>query len=175
MRRLMILRHSKAERPEPGGGDQERTLNQRGRGDAGTIGAYMVRHGLIPDRVVVSTAVRTRETWQHAAGAFPADLAVVFEQRLYDAVPQTILDVIKRTPDEVHSLLVIAHNPGLHRTALMLIGAGDVDARQRLSEKLPTSGLVVIDFAVDDWGKLHRAGGRLDRFVTPRSVAEATD
>ena len=175
MRRLMILRHAKAERPEPGGRDHERTLNRRGREDAGTIGAYMVRHGLIPDRVVVSTAVRTRETWEHAAGAFPAGLAVAFEKRLYDAVPHTILDVIKRTPADVHGLLVIAHNPGLHSTAVLLVGAGDIDARQRLSEKLPTLGLVVIDFAVDDWDKLHRHGGRLDRFVTPRSLAAATD
>ena len=175
MRRLMILRHSKAERPQPGGRDHERTLNGRGREDAGTIGTYMARHGLVPDRVAVSTAVRTRETWQHAAGAFHTDVAVAFEQRLYDAVPHTILDVIKRTSADVHSLLVIAHNPGLHSTAVLLVGAGDTDARQRLSEKLPTSGLVVIDFAVDDWDGLHRHGGRLDRFVTPRSIAAATD
>jgi len=33
--------------------------------------------------------------------------------------------------------------------ALMLIASGDVEARERLREKLPTSGLVIIDFAFD--------------------------
>jgi len=175
MRRLMILRHAKAERPEPGGRDHDRTLIRRGREDARRVGDYMVRHGLVPDRAVVSPAIRTRETWEQARSAFPAPAVVAFEERLYEAAPHVILEVIKSAPADVHGLLLIAHNPGLHRTAVLLVGTGDIDARQRLSEKLPTAGLVVIDFAVDDWSKLHWHGGRLDRFVTPRSLAAATD
>jgi phosphohistidine phosphatase len=175
MRRLLILRHAKAERPEPGKRDHDRTLNRRGREDARMVGDYMVRHGLVPDRAVVSPAARTRETWEHAGAAFRAPAAVAFDERLYDAAPPVILDVVRGAPADAHALLLIAHNPGLHRTAVLLVGTGDIDTRQRLSEKLPTAGLVVIDFAVDDWNKLHWHGGRLDRFVTPRSLAAATD
>ena len=56
-----------------------------------------------------------------------------------------------------------------------LIAAGDVEARERLNEGLPTSGLAVIDFAGDDWDKLHPRSGRLERFVTPRLLKAATD
>ena len=63
--------------------------------------------------------------------------------------------VIKDAPAAAHTLLVVGHNPGLHELALLLIASGDVEARERLREKLPTSGLVVIDFAFDEWGKLH--------------------
>jgi phosphohistidine phosphatase len=63
----------------------------------------------------------------------------------------------------------------LHEAARLLIAAGDVEARERLSEGLPTSGLAVIEFTGSDWRKLHSHGGRLDRFVTPRSLAAATD
>ena len=69
---------------------------------------------------------------------------------------------------------MIGHNPGLHETALRLIASGNVETRERLSEGLPTSGLAVIDFAAASWSKLHPQGGRLDRFITPRSLA-ATD
>ena len=175
MRRLMILRHAKAERFAAGGRDHDRALNERGREDARKIGDYMARHGLVPDRVVVSPAIRTRETWEHAALSFPTTVDVAFEQRLYDASPQAILDVIRGASADVHGLLLVAHNPGLHRTAVLLVGTGDIDARQRLAEKLPTAGLVVIDFAADDWSKLHGNGGRLDRYITPRSLAAATD
>jgi phosphohistidine phosphatase len=60
------------------------------------------------------------------------------------------------------TLLVIGHNPGLHDLARMLIASGDVEARERLNEGLPTAGR-----------KLHVHGGRLERFVTPRSLAAA--
>jgi phosphohistidine phosphatase len=68
--RLMLLRHAKAEKAEPGARDQTRRLNDRGRSDSETIGAYLARHDLVPDLVVVSTAQRTRETWEHVAQAF---------------------------------------------------------------------------------------------------------
>jgi phosphohistidine phosphatase len=55
----------------------------------------------------------------------------------------------------------------------MLIASGDVEARERLREKLPTSGLVIVDFAFDDWSRLHPHSGRLERFVTPKSLAGA--
>jgi phosphohistidine phosphatase len=63
----------------------------------------------------------------------------------------------------------------LHDLALQLIASGDVEARERLSENLPTCGLVIIDFPFDDWSRLHVNAGRLERFVSPRLVAEATD
>jgi phosphohistidine phosphatase len=73
-------------------------------------------------------------------------------------------------PAAAHSVLVIGHNPGLHEVALMLIASGGVEAREQLAEKLPTSGLVIIDFAVDAWSGLHPHSGRLERLVTPKSL-----
>jgi phosphohistidine phosphatase len=80
-----------------------------------------------------------------------------------------------RETDASTALLLVGHNPGLHDLANTLIGSGDVEARESLNEKLPTSGLVVIDFAFDDWSKLHEHAGRLERFVTPRVISGASD
>lgn len=174
MRRLLLFRHSKAERSAPGQEDMSRALMERGRKDAGRIGAYMASHTLRPDRVLVSPSARTQETWKYAAAAFKPAPGATTEEKLYDASPHTIFGVIKEAPASVHTLLAVGHNPGLHELALMLIASGDVDARERLREKLPTSGLVIIDFAFDDWSKLHPQSGRLERFVTPRSLDAAT-
>jgi len=170
MRRLLLFRHSKADRAEPGEADRQRPLNDRGRKDAGRIGGYMASHALTPDRVVVSPSLRTQETWKYAAVAFHPVPAAQSVERLYDATPHAIIDVIKDTPQTVHSLLVVGHNPGLQEAALMLIASGDVDTREQLREKLPTSGLVIIDFAIDDWSKLHPRSGRLARLITPKSL-----
>jgi phosphohistidine phosphatase len=175
MRRLLLFRHAKAERSEPGMEDRARALVERGRRDAARIGAYMATHALVPDRVLVSPAKRSQETWKYTAGAFRPAPAAKMVERLYDATPHMIFAVIKDAPASAHTLLVVGHNPGLQELALMLIASGDIDARERLREKLPTSGLVIIDFAFDDWGKLHPQSGRLERFVTPRSLDAAAN
>jgi len=173
--RLLIFRHAKAEKGAPGTLDRDRPLNPRGRKDAPRMGAYMARHALVPACVLVSPALRTRETWDGLASAFPASIPVTFEDRLYESVPESILAVLRETDPSAATLLVVGHNPGLHETARLLIASGDVEARERLNEGLPTSGLVVIDFPGTDWEILHPRSGRLDRFVTPRSLKAATD
>ncbi len=174
MRRLLLFRHAKAEPSKPGEEDRARALIERGRKDAGRIGAYMASHGLKPERVLVSPARRTQETWKHVAAALKPAPAATMVEKLYDATPHAILAAIKEAPASAHTLMVIGHNPGLQELAVMLIASGDIDAREALREKLPTSGLAIVDFAFDDWGRVHPQSGRLERFVSPRSL-EAAD
>jgi phosphohistidine phosphatase len=173
MLRLMLLRHAKTEKAAPGQRDHPRRLNSRGHKDAPLIGAYIARHELMPDLVLVSGATRTRETWDLVAPELSASPRVTYDERLYDAGPDAILTVVKETPPDVRTLMLVGHNPGLHDLARLLIASGDVEARERLNEGLPTSGLAVIDFPGKTWRKLHPHGGRLERFVSPRSLAAA--
>ena len=174
MRRLMLLRHAKTERPGPGQRDRDRALTKRGRDDAPAIGAYMAHHGLVPDLTLVSPAKRTQQTWELVAEAFAKPPRVVNEDRIYNASAEALIEVISESRG-AHSLLVVGHNPSLHDVATQLVASGDAAARQRLAEKLPTSGLVVIDLAFDDWSRLARHAGRLECYVTPRLIGGATD
>jgi phosphohistidine phosphatase len=175
MRRLLLLRHAKSSWSEPGASDHERPLNRRGQEAAPRIGAYLARHKLIPDHVLVSTARRTRETWALVAAEAPAAPPATFTERIYDATPRALLEVFRQADPTAASLLVVGHNPGLQEVATALIASGDLEDRERLREKLPTGGLVVIDFAIADWTKLHTRSGRLERFVVPRMLEAATD
>jgi phosphohistidine phosphatase len=174
MRRLMLLRHAKTERAAPSERDYDRKLMKRGRADAPAIGAYMAHHGLGPDLALVSPAVRAQETWTLVAAAFGKTPRMVTDDRLYPGSPEKLLDVIAE-PRKARRLLVVGHNPSLHEFALQLIASGDVKARDQLREKLPTSGLVVIDLPIDDWPLAHPHAARLERFVTPRLIAAATE
>lgn len=171
MRRLLLFRHAKATRSGRGIEDRARALADRGRKDSATMGAYLAADALVPDRVLVSPAVRTQETWKFTAPEFRTVIDFHTAEQLYDATPEAIMAVIKQTPAFVHSLLVIAHNPGLHELALMLVGSGNAKTRGRLKEKLPTAGLVVIDFTFDDWRELRPESGRLERYVTPKLLS----
>jgi phosphohistidine phosphatase len=173
--RLMLFRHAKSEKSEPGMSDRERTLNARGRIDASKLGAYMAHHALRPDRAMVSDSRRTRETWERLGKAWTVPPPASFESDLYNARPDAILDLLHEDPAAPNALLIVAHNPGLHELGKLLIASGDVDARERLNEGLPTCGLLVIDFVGNDWRALHPSSGRLERFITPRLLRSVAD
>ena len=174
MRRLMLLRHAKTERAGPGERDRDRALTKRGRADAPVIGAYMAKHGLVPDLALVSPAKRAQETWTLLVEAFAKAPKVTNEERIYNADAEKLMALVgEKRP--ARSMLVVGHNPGLHDLAIALIASGAVEARERVAEKLPTAGLIVIDLAFNDWSMLHPQSGRLERFITPRLIAAATD
>jgi phosphohistidine phosphatase len=174
MRRLLLLRHAKTERAEAGERDRDRKLTKRGRNDAPVIGTFMAKHGLVPDLALVSPAVRAQETWALLAPYFKKTQPLVTEDRIYNAGTAQLFELVAETRP-AKTLLLVGHNPGFHELAVHLVAAGDVDLREQLKEALPTSGLVVIDLPIDDWSLLHPRAGRLERFVTPRLLAEVTE
>ena len=173
--RLMLLRHAKSDWSRPGLSDHDRTLNARGRDAASKVGTYMASHDLVPDLIVASTATRVRETLDLALAAFETAPKVKREARVYEAEPEMLMEIVQDTPRAVGTLLLVGHNPGLAELAFLLVATGKTEARQRLAEKFPTGALAVIDFALDDWRKIHPQSGRLDRFVVPRTLKGETD
>lgn len=176
MRRLMLLRHAKTETDAPSGRDIDRRLDDRGRSDAADIGAWLAREATRPDQVLVSTAVRARQTWDIVETALTGAgmrFVVAHLPELYGAGPSQLLEIIRDADPAAQRLLVIAHNPGLHELALGLIGSGDPKAGEAIADNLPTSALAVLDFAGDDWGDVTFRAGRLDAFVSPKLLKAA--
>jgi phosphohistidine phosphatase len=174
MRRLMLLRHAKTERAEAGQRDRDRKLVNRGRNDAPVVGAYMAHHGFVPNLALVSPATRAQETWALVAPSFAKAPRMMTDDRIYNSGTSQLVEVITETKS-AKALLLVGHNPSFHELAVQLIAAGEVNLREQLNEGLPTSGLVVIDLPIDSWSQLHPRAGRLERFVTPRLLAEATE
>jgi phosphohistidine phosphatase len=175
MRRLLLVRHSTAEKARPGESDQDRMLSAEGRADAALIGAYLATHSFRPSHVLVSPAARTRDTWRQIAVSLRVAPDAKFDRRIYNAAAQTLFNVVAEAPDEATSLLMLGHNPGLHELAVLLTASGDIDLRERLRENFPTSGIAIIDFQLESWPKLHPRSGRLERFVSPKLIADATN
>ncbi|MFG2294390.1 SixA phosphatase family protein [Streptomyces sp. NPDC048603] len=164
---LVILRHAKSAWP-PGVPDRDRPLGPRGLRDAPAAGRLLARSVPRPDLVLCSPARRTHQTWELAAAAFATPPALRLEPRLYAAAAEEILDLVRETPDEVGTLLVVGHNPGLQDLVLLLAGgdAGD-DALDRLEEKFPTSAVAVLGCS-GTWAGLAPGGARLAAFEVPR-------
>jgi phosphohistidine phosphatase len=178
MRRLMLLRHAKTENDAPSGRDQDRRLDDRGRKDAAEIGGWIARHPPVPDAVLVSPAVRAHQTWEIAAAAMK-ELAraphVELLPELYGADPSQLLQSIHAaSATDSQRLMVVGHNPGMHELALALAGSGDAAGRRALSENLPTSGLAIFDFEVDDWADVAFRRGRLVLFISPKLLKQSS-
>jgi phosphohistidine phosphatase len=173
MRRLMLLRHAKAV-PQGDLADENRPLAERGRMDMSAVAAFAAARGLVPDLALVSPAIRTRETWDLLLPAFNPPPVHVLEPRLYSAPADQIFRVVRATDPGVQSLLLIGHNPGLEDVTRILAGSGETDALIRFGGAMPTAALAVIDLS-GGWSDLQERTGRLEIFVTPKSLGARND
>ena len=126
MERLILFRHGKAEAHASTGKDFDRPLALQGLKDAQAIGKALARNGVRPDIALVSPSVRTRETWERAKAEFPG-AAEEFPKGLYNAEAEAICAAA-----EAHdgTVIVVAHNPGLHELTLNLMIAAAAPARE---------------------------------------------
>lgn len=173
MRRLALLRHAKSSWDDLTQSDHARPLNSRGQRDAVRLAATVQALGLRFDRVLCSTATRTRETWDHLAGGLPAGSYSPprYLEELYLAEPEKLLAILRSEGEAVETLLLIGHNDGLHELALGLVSeATEFTLRDRLSEKFPTAALAVFDCPIDDWSSLAWHGNRLTALRFPRDI-----
>lgn len=167
MRRLLLLRHAKSDWPD-GCEDAMRPLSERGRRDAPEMGKAIARTGIVPGLALVSTAMRTRQTWELVAPQLGGKVAMREESGLYGASGQALLDFARDTADDVETLLVCAHNPGIEQLARSFAKSGDSDAIRRVEKKYPTCGLAVIELPIDRWSDASPPAGRLEMFLTPK-------
>ncbi|PWB81507.1 MAG: phosphohistidine phosphatase [Methylocystaceae bacterium] len=169
MRRLILLRHAKAD-AHSAGGDRQRPLTKRGEEDAKNVGRYLAKEGLLPDIAVASDARRAKRTLDLVLEAFPSHVTHVVEHTIYLAGADRLLDVLRQTPGKAASVLAVGHNPGFAELAIALAGDGDPDDLFRMRSKYPTAALAVLDFDADEWDGVSLGEARLDRFVTPADL-----
>ncbi|MEO3761307.1 histidine phosphatase family protein [Mycobacterium sp. B14F4] len=167
-RTLLLLRHAKSDYP-PGVADHDRPLAPRGVREAGLAGDWLRAHAPAVDAVLCSTAARTRETLARTRVAAPVE----YVDRLYDATPGTVIDVINgvqsRFGADVQTLLVIGHEPAMSAVTLGLATAegSNFTAAERISVKFPTSGIAVLRSG-EPWDRLALDGAALVTFHVPR-------
>ena len=142
-RRLLLMRHAKAEPYGPS--DRERPLTRGGRRDAAAVGEWLVAQGLGVDHALVSAAVRTIETWTAVRSAAGVTVEAEVRPDLYGAEAEEILAAVAAVPASVTSLLYVGHNPGVQVAAAALAGRGERQALGTLLGGFPTSGVAVYD------------------------------
>lgn len=161
--RLILMRHAKSSWGTASLPDHDRPLNGRGRRSAAALGDWLRARGYLPDHVLCSTALRTRET----LAGLGLDAPVDYLPSLYLAEPEALLAAVRAAHG--HTVLVLAHNPGIAEcAALMTPQAPD---HPRFSD-YPTGATLVIDLPAQGWAALRPGTGMAKDFIVPRDLTE---
>ncbi len=172
---LFLLRHAKSAWDEEGLADAERPLAARGTAAAKAMGRAMAENDLLPDRVLVSTARRARDTWALVSAGWHPKPAAVFIPELYDfGDGSALLDVIRREGSQARRLMLVGHNPSLERLAERIVASGPRKLREAMAAKFPTGALAVIRVEIDGWSQLSEKAGELLQFMRPKELDRAT-
>lgn len=157
---LAVLRHAKAVH-DAGIDDEDRALTKQGRRDAEAAGGWLREANLIPDLVLCSTALRTRQTWEQVSAALgPAGkrAEVSFESRLYYTGGAGLADIVREIGEKAGTVLMVGHNPASHQLVLDLTGVR--------APAFPTAALAVITLP-GAWRDAGPGAGALGQLWTP--------
>ncbi|MCP4304668.1 MAG: histidine phosphatase family protein [bacterium] len=159
MKRLMILRHAKSDWHAGASSDHARPLNRRGTAAAITMGKVLARMGETPDLIYSSSAQRAKETAMLAVDSGSWDCELIEHDDLYGTSPSGALEVAANAPDDIHSLMLVGHEPTWSYLIQTLTGA-EVDIK--------TTTVAAVDLSVSRWADATRSGGSLVYLLQPR-------
>jgi phosphohistidine phosphatase len=168
MKHLILLRHGASEWADNGREDSDRPLTETGYAECRRVAHWLNTHDLAPDHALVSSALRTRQSWELVRDNLQRPPSFDVHDDLYLAAPGTLLARIGALPNSAETALVIAHNPGVEELARMLAGPSPDDAAIRdLMRGYPAAGLALFTVESDAWDQVTVAVTRLIAFVRP--------
>ncbi len=164
-KRLFLLRHAMAS-SDFSGTDKERPLTPQGKEDAKALGKFMLHRSYMPELILCSNALRTRQTLEslnHHVGIENIDLRDV----LYSGSTGDYLYEVQQVKDAYNNILLIAHNPSISELVRLLAAQGQESIIARLSDGYAPATLSVIECACDKWADIQPAENSLADYAAP--------
>lgn len=158
MKKLYIVRHALKELEQLDQDDYDRALSQSGIDDAKLMAQRLAAKGIKADLIVSSPAKRTKETSEIFAEALNYDKSIMYNEVLYMAYVNELIETITYTFDTVDTMILIAHNPSLTALAITLVG---------LKEKIEMGGIVEVEFNCDSWIDISKENAKLISYDYP--------
>lgn len=161
---LVLVRHAKAE--SPGSlGDARRVLAPRGRRQAAALGPLLAGIAGPFDRALVSSALRTQETYRLLSGDSDAYPRPRVMDELYQASARQLLGILQGLDEKDRRVLVVGHEPTMSSLAWLLHDSRDEIAEQ-ISQGIPTSTACIVEVNVP-WSGLDRNRAHVREVVRP--------
>ncbi|MCB0401664.1 MAG: histidine phosphatase family protein [Flavobacteriales bacterium] len=161
MKTIYLIRHAKSDWGNPGLSDFNRPLNQRGKHDAPLMGQQLRSLHVKPDLMLSSSAKRALET----VTAISKELGypnhqIQFEENIYHASTRQLAQIITGLNDELDTVALVGHNPGLTYFSNYLT--------DDLIDNIVTCGIVKIELEIDRWQEIIEGIGRKIYYIYPK-------
>jgi phosphohistidine phosphatase len=160
---LLLFRHAKSGQKDSDLADFERPLTDRGRKAAETMGRFIAKENIAIDLVISSPALRTRQTIELALRFAKRSPEVRFDQRIYDASPSRLLEVVSQIEDDRKAVMLVGHNPGMEQLLLLLTGVTD---------QMPTAAIARIALKTSKWSGAGNKKGTLAWLIRPKELTK---
>lgn len=165
MKTLFIMRHAKSSWDDSSQSDFERPLNGRGLKTAPFMGEVMLKNNFTPETIVSSPAMRAKQTVELVKKSATFDAEIRFDERIYEASPQRLLEVISDFENDFDSAMIVGHNPGFESLIRVLTGK---------IEPMPTAALAIVDLKIDLWREIGFETGSLRKIIRPKEEQKST-
>jgi len=159
---LVLFRHGKSDWDAGYDVDHSRPLAKRGRKAAALMGAYLAGVGERPDLVITSSARRARDTAERAAARGRWRCEIQVADRLYEASPEVVLDVVCGLDDDLDRVVLVGHEPAWSGVLGRLVGEA--------SARVPTAAMASVALAIDTWRDVAFGCATLRWLVLPRHL-----
>ncbi|MFK7812581.1 MAG: histidine phosphatase family protein [Maribacter sp.] len=160
MKTLILVRHGKSSW-EYSVGDKDRPLLERGINDASLVADKFHENGLNIDSIFSSPSNRAL----HTAMIFCRQMYFSLDnfratECLYDFSGEEVLHFIKKLDNDFQTVMIFGHNHAFTHIANSLGNS--------YIENVPTSGLVQLEFDVDDWKSIEKANTK--QIIFPKQL-----
>jgi len=166
MKKLLLLRHARAQHAEIGKTDHERSLAPEGEKAAKHLGRQLAKQRALPGFAIFSTAKRAAETFLCLEKGAETEIPASGEDWLYHATPHDIMQHLKHLPEEADSVLIVGHNPALHTLAVEL--AGNQPLAASISSSFPPCTLTVFEFDAKHWHDVSKKNATFTFLIFPK-------
>jgi phosphohistidine phosphatase len=167
-RRLIVMRHAKA---EPfAASDDVRRLTERGVSDARNVGEHLRERNTVPDYAVVSSAVRTRQSWDAVVETSGmVDVDVSYDDAVFTGSPDVVIEALRAAPEDAETVMFVGHNPtASYLCHLLDDGTGDTTAVSEMLRGFPPAAVAVLEVGVE-WTELGPETARVVDYYVGRS------
>ena len=159
---MFIIRHAKAETVFTLN-DFERPLNERGKKDAPEMAKRLLQKKIKIDAFASSPAKRAKKTavlFGEVFGRTEAD--IIFITALYHAPAEIFYEVIQQFDNDLNSIAVFAHNPGITDFANSLTTV-------RI-DNIPTCSVFAVNADISRWSDFTKSKKEFLFFDYPKNV-----
>ena len=139
--------------------DFDRPLNKRGLEAAPFMGNIIYENHFQPDLIISSPAKRAAQTTILVRASAQIESEIRYDEKIYEASPHRLLQIISEQNDTLESLMLVGHNPGFEELLINLTGE---------FQRMATANLAVVDLEIGSWNEISANCGILRILIRPK-------